>query len=161
FHRIRIDIARDVAQPLRREYATRPVAVLKQMPDPSVTLVEALRVERVDPLHAKPKVGLERPNQKVDVVRHQAVLETVPAPLADDITEQLQIPLTIKVVHKNHASIDTACIDVVNSAGLFTSRFPWHVQRSRVSEKLAPASRGQTPFTDVGFTCEGGLTPSC
>src|SRR5439155_10853108 len=98
---------------------------------------------------------------KVDVVRHQAVREALPAPLADDITEQLQIPLTIRVVHKNHASIDTTCVDVVNSAGLFTSRFPWHVQRSRASEKLAPASRGQTPFTDVTFTCEGGLTPTC
>jgi hypothetical protein len=76
----------------------RAISALEEMPDAAVSLVEGLGVQAVERLHPDCEIRVRRLQDKVDVVRHQAVGKASPVPLLDDTAEQPEIRLTIEVV---------------------------------------------------------------
>ena len=65
----------------------RREAALEEVPNPAVAPVEAHRMEAVEPLHPGRELRLSRPDDDVQVIRHERPSEHVPTAASSDLAE--------------------------------------------------------------------------
>jgi len=105
-------------------------ATLEKVPNPVVAAVEAHRVEAVEPMHPGGELRLRRPDDEMEVVRHQRPDEHVPSEAQPDLAE-LSLPVVaVARIQNDRLPRDSACGDVVDrgcrEVGWASSR---HVRR--------------------------------
>src|SRR3954452_9486148 len=88
-YRVLGDVVGRLAQRARGADTARSIAVLEEMADAPVSLVEPLRVEPLKTVHSEAERRLRGPDQQVDVIGHQAIREAVPLPAPNDVPEQI------------------------------------------------------------------------
>jgi hypothetical protein len=72
-----------------------PESTIEEMPFVSVPPVEPLGVDTVEPLHTGRNIPTGRLDEKVKVIRHQAIGMTSPVVPLDDVLEDLLEPESI------------------------------------------------------------------
>jgi hypothetical protein len=92
----------------------RVEAILEEMPTTVVALVEALRVAEVQKVHAAGEVLELGEDDDVEVVRHLAGGEDVPAPPQRGEALELGEALVVGVVAVDLLAVDATCGHVVN-----------------------------------------------
>lgn len=92
-------------------------ATLKKMADPVVTTVEAHCIQPVQPLHSVRKLRLSRPDDEVEVVRHQGPGEHVPVEACRHLSKLRLPPVAVERVADDRASRDAAGGDVIDGGG--------------------------------------------
>jgi hypothetical protein len=91
-------------------------AVAPEVTPPPVPAVEALGVEAVEPPVAVGEVLPRRAEHEVDVVRHQAERDHVPAVGLDHLAEEAQEAAVVVVVPEDEPTVDASRGDVVDAA---------------------------------------------
>jgi hypothetical protein len=98
------------------------------MADTTVPLVEALRIDAVQPLHPACQPAVRGLQQKMNMVVHQAVGETAPPSSLDRETEQAQVCPPIDVVEIDRLLGIPARIHVVDASLDFLAGSPGHMR---------------------------------
>lgn len=83
-------------------------AALEEVADPVVAAVEPDRVEAVQALQAGGELGLRRPDDQVEVIRHQRPGMELPALSSGDISEQPHPGVAVERVEDDRAPLDSA-----------------------------------------------------
>ncbi|MCP9487134.1 MAG: hypothetical protein MSC30_14895 [Gaiellaceae bacterium MAG52_C11] len=105
-------------------------ATLKEVPDPVVAAVESHRVEAVQPMHPGRELRLRRPDDEMEVVRHQRPDEHAPAEAQPDLPELPPPVIAVTSIQDDRLPRDPACGDVVDRwCREVGSSSAWHVSR--------------------------------
>ena len=92
----------------------RREAALEEMSDPVVAAVEAHRMEPVEPLHPARKLRLGRPDDDVQVIRHQRPGEYLPAKTLRDLAELAFPCVAVAHIEDDRLLRDASRSDVVD-----------------------------------------------
>ena len=102
------------------------VTTLKQVPGPSVILIEELRIHTVQLPHAEGKIALRGLDEKVVMVGHEAICVTDPIIPFVDVLEGIEEQLPIVVILENGFLLVPAGRHMVDSAGVFYAKRAGH-----------------------------------
>ena len=75
------------------------------------------------------------------MVVHQAVAQALPAEPPNGLAQQREVPLAVLVVEVDGTLDDTAREHVMDRAGFFLSRLPWHTDKRPPAANFAPRLR--------------------
>ena len=93
---------------------------------PVVPPVERLGVHPVELSHPPGQGGIDRLDQQVVVIHHQAIRMTEPVEPFDRLFQYLEEPLPIRVIEKDILVRVTAGSDVIHRAWVFDSQWSCH-----------------------------------
>ena len=133
------DVSRELEQmrmPLDH-LAVKPT--LEQMALVTVPPVEPFREDAVQPVHPTRDVGIRRFDEKVIVVRHQAIRIAAPFERGGDLFEQLQESEAVVRVREDFRLAIPASCYVVDRPGGLGARRPAHVPTVAASSPSARA----------------------
>jgi predicted exporter len=88
-------------------------AALEEVADPVIAAVEADRVEAVQALQACRELRLGRPDDEVEVVRHQRPGVELPGVSRGDVSKQTRPGVTVERVEDDRAPLDSTRRHVV------------------------------------------------
>jgi len=103
------------------------VPTLEEVPGIAVTPVEPFRVHAVQPVHSHRDVRFRRLDEKVIVIRHQAIGVAFPSQEVDDLLEELKKAESVAGVEKDLLLAIPARRHVVRGAGSLESRCARHL----------------------------------
>jgi hypothetical protein len=83
----------------------RLVAALKEVADVVVAAVEVVRIGAVHAVHAGCQIRFRSLDDHVEVIRHQAVRRTHPAPVLDNGAEHGQKDLPVEIIEEDRPSL--------------------------------------------------------
>jgi hypothetical protein len=106
--RVEHDIPRELEEVRVALDENAPESTVEKMAFESVPPVEPLSVDTVEPLHTVRNVRTRRLDEKVKVIRHQAVGMASPFVPLDDVLEDLLEPDSIADVGENVGLADAA-----------------------------------------------------
>jgi hypothetical protein len=92
-------------------------ALLKQMPDAVMPLVETLRVAEVERMHSLRQAFQRAHHDEVEVVRHQAEREQLPLVLAAGTVQEGHEAPAVVIVDRDRLPRHPASGDVVHAGG--------------------------------------------
>jgi hypothetical protein len=142
-------------------------ALLVQMADAVVPLVEALRVDPVEAVHPRGNVVERCPHDEMEVVVEQAVGVHAPATAKRGAGEELQPAVSVGVVDNDRHPRDSANGEVVDPSG--RQHRPRHARHRETVRPKRPLwglgddvvtdiSRGQSPRYDLSGLVRFGRT---
>ena len=104
----------------------RGEAVAEEVAGSSMTLVQALGVDAVEPAEAVGELPAGTREDEVVVARHQAERDHVPPLLACDVREEGEEVAPVVVVPEDRAAVDAFDRDVVDAVGQVAARDARH-----------------------------------
>ena len=89
---------------------------LKKMPDSIVTMIEPLCVNTIEKMHPMRQVSIRCLDEKMVMIRHQAICVTDPAESINNVTQDLEESRSITVVEEDALSRIPTAGDVIESS---------------------------------------------
>jgi hypothetical protein len=99
---------------------------LKQVPYPTVALIESLGIDAVQLPHAYRKISVGRINKQMVMIVHQAVGMADPVVSMGNIRKGIQEDLSVLVVSENCLSLISSASDVIDSSWKFYTQWTCH-----------------------------------
>ena len=123
---VQYDIAADLKEMTVLLDQDRLVPALKEVPGPSVALVEQLGIDAVHLPHADGEITIRGLDEEVKMVGHQAVGVADPGIALVDVLEGVQEVLSVGVILEDRLLLVAAGGHMIDSAGIFDAEGTSH-----------------------------------
>lgn len=122
-HRVEHDVSRPFQQVRVLFNEVSLESPFEKWPGAALFMIEASRIVAVESLHASGKGRLERFDEQMVVIGHQRVRVNAPAEVALHAGGQCEKAKPVGVVEEDVPAIDSAVVDVPESAGLLKTKW--------------------------------------